>query len=209
LLESNSKANELTQIILCIVDEKSPQTVQELMDFVQEKGQWSNKEIIANIMKLQAESKIRLNGSSLPVSLRLVVFLGTNQALWYWATVAIAVISMVLAVFIREGFYPWVYLKIVFGLIFVLWLPGYTFLKVLFPVNKSINVLSTSLSNVEQIALSVIVSIALLALIGLILNFSPWGLNLTSIVLSLFTFSLVFATAGVVREYIFKREVQR
>jgi hypothetical protein len=208
-LESNSKADELTQIILCIVDEKSPQTVQELMDFVQEKGQWSNKEIIANIMKLQAESKIRLNGSSLPVSQRLVVFLGTNQALWYWTTVAIAIISMVLAVFIREGFYPWAYFKIVFGLIFVLWLPGYTFLKVLFPVNKSINESSTSLSNVEQIALSVILSIALLALIGLILNFSPWGLNLSSIVLSLFTFSLVFATAGIVREYIFKRQVQR
>jgi uncharacterized membrane protein len=207
-LESNPKSDELTRIILCVVDEKSPQTVQELVTFVQEKGKWSNKEVTEKIMKLQAESKIRLSESSSSVSLRFVTYLGTNQALWYWATVTVAVFTAMFAFLISEDFYPWNYLRNFLGLIFVLWLPGYSILKVLFPINVANIEESENLSRVDRITLSIVISIALVALIDFILDFTPWGLNKVTAILSLLTFSLIFATAAIIREYYLNRHLQ-
>jgi uncharacterized membrane protein len=208
-LNSNFKIDDLTETIARIADEKNPQTVSELVTLVQENASWEQEEILDTVLKMQSEGKIRLVSSSLPVSLRFVTYLRTNKALWYWATLAIAIISMVSAVLIRENFYPWSYFRNVFGLIFVLWLPGYTLLRMLFPANVPKTEISVNLSNEERIVLSVIMSLALLALIGLLLNFSPWGINLTTILLSLLTFSLVFATAAVIRDYSYTVKVQR
>jgi hypothetical protein len=207
-LHSNSNADELTQTILQVIDGKNPQTVQELVAFVRQKGAWSDEEVVATVMKLQAESKIRLNNPSLSGAPSLSSYVQSNQALWYWATVAVAILTMASAFLISENFYPWSYIRNVLGLIFVLWLPGYTFIKALFPVNAPKIETSTNLRYVERIALSIIMSSALIALIGLFLNFTPWGINLTTTVSSLLVFSLVFSTAAVVREYNFTRKMQ-
>ena len=208
-MDSNSKTDQLTQTILRIVDEKNPQTVNEVVSFVQEKGLWSGEEIVVTIIKLQAESKIRLSSPSLPVHLNLLSYVQSNQALWYRATIAISIFTIVSAFLIREDFYPWNYIRNVLGLIFVLWLPGYTFTKALFPANAPKTETSTNLSRVDRIALSIIMSMALVALIGSVLNFTPWGINIITIILSLLAFSLVFATAGFVREYTFRGKEQR
>jgi uncharacterized membrane protein len=200
-LESNSKADELTQTILCIIGEKNPQNVQELVVFVHERGLWSDKNVITTIMKLQAESRIRLKDHSLFVPINFSFYMSSNQVLWYWATIAISLSTLVFAFLIGEDFYPWSYIRNVLGLIFVLWLPGYTFARAFFPTNVPKTETSTNLIRVDRIALSIIMSMALVALIGLVLNFTPWGIQIITIMLSLLAFSLVFATIAVVREY--------
>ena len=45
------------------------------------------------------------------------------------------------------------------------------------------------------------VSIALVPIVGLILNYTPWGIRLTPITLSLLALTIVFATAAILREY--------
>jgi uncharacterized membrane protein len=47
-------------------------------------------------------------------------------------------------------------------------------------------------------------SIALVPIVGLILNYTPWGIRLTPITISLLALTLVFATMAVVREYLAK-----
>ena len=208
-MDSNSTTDELTQTILRMVDEKSPQTVQELVAFVQEKGVWADKEVVDIVIKLQSESKIRLNSSSFAVSLNLLSYMQSNQALWYRATVIVSILTLVFAFLISENFYPWSYIRNVLGLIFVLWLPGYTFIQLLFPVNAPKTETSTNLSRVDRIALSIIMSMALVALIGSVLNFTPFGINIITIILSLLVFSLVSATAAVIREYSFVEKGKR
>jgi uncharacterized membrane protein len=44
-------------------------------------------------------------------------------------------------------------------------------------------------------------SLALVPLVGLLLNYTPWGIRLTPITLSLTALTLTFATAAVIREY--------
>lgn len=72
--------------------------------------------------------------------------------------------------------------RIVLGILFVLFLPGYTLLAALFP-NKD------RLDGTGRIALSFVLSIALVSLLTLALNYSPWGIKTDPILsgISLFT----------------------
>ena len=67
---------------------------------------------------------------------------------------------------------------------FVLFIPGYCLIAALFPKNDDIGL-------TERIALSIALSIAVVPLIGLALNFTPFGIRMDSIVISLTVFTLV------------------
>lgn len=79
-------------------------------------------------------------------------------------------------------------LRIILGLPFLLFFPGYTLIVALFPKKQS-------LGGIERIALSFGLSIAVVPLIGLILNYTPWGIRLYPILISLTVF--ILAMSGV------------
>ncbi len=81
-------------------------------------------------------------------------------------------------------FLPSNVLRIVLGLPFVLFFPGYTLMVALFPKKNA-------LEGIERMALSFGLSIAVVPLIGLILNYTPWGIRLYPIVISFSIFILV------------------
>ena len=76
--------------------------------------------------------------------------------------------------------------RIVLGLLLVLFFPGYVLLAALFPRREN-------LGGIERVALSLGLSLALVPLLGLILNFTPWGIRLTPIVLVLSLWTTLFA----------------
>lgn len=65
----------------------------------------------------------------------------------------------------------------ILGLVFVLFLPGYAATAALFPENDQID-------GIERVALSFGLSIAIVPLIGLALNFTVWGIRLDPILAS-------------------------
>ena len=77
-------------------------------------------------------------------------------------------------------------LRIILGLPFVIFFPGYTLMAALFPRRESV-------SGIERLVLSFGLSIAVVALIGLILNSTPWGIRLESILWSTASFILIMA----------------
>ncbi len=83
-------------------------------------------------------------------------------------------------------------MRYVFGFIFVVFLPGYCLVKVLF-IGKN------RVDPVEQAVLSVALSFGLDGLTGLFLGLSPVGINFTSITVSLSAIVLVFAVVAFVR----------
>ena len=121
--------------------------------------------------------------------------------MWYWTTIALAIATTIAVFTIPEDVYPIVYARSILGAIFVLWLPGYTFIKALFPVHVPTKTSTENPDNIERVALSLGMSIALVPIIGLLLNYTPWGIRLTPIVLSLTAFTIIFATAAIVREH--------
>ena len=77
----------------------------------------------------------------------------------------------------------------ILGLVFVLFLPGYAATAALFPENDQID-------GIERVALSFGLSIAIVPLIGLALNFTPWGIRLDPILASVSGFIIIASVVG-------------
>lgn len=104
--------------------------------------------------------------------------------------IAIVVITLILFPVIAFTTGP---LRIALGLLFIIFFPGYTLLSTLFPKQDD-------LGNVERLALSLGLSIAIVPLIGLILNFTPWGIQLYPIAISIAIFIIVTSGVGWYRQ---------
>jgi len=74
--------------------------------------------------------------------------------------------------------------RTILGLPFLLFIPGYVLVGALFPGKKT----DRGIDTLERLALSFGLSIALIPLIGLLLNYTLWGIRLEPILFSLFLF---------------------
>jgi len=81
------------------------------------------------------------------------------------------------------------------GVPFLLLIPGYVLIFALFPAKKT----DRGIDVIERLALSFGLSIAVVPLIGLGLNYTPWGIRLEPILLSVFFFILIIGLIGVYR----------
>ncbi|MDQ7850068.1 MAG: DUF1616 domain-containing protein [Armatimonadota bacterium] len=73
--------------------------------------------------------------------------------------------------------------RVVLGLPFVLFFPGYALIAALYPRRDD-------LDGIERLALSLGLSLAVVPLIGLVLNYTPWGIRLTPILVGLTLFTV-------------------
>jgi uncharacterized membrane protein len=183
------------------MNERKPKNVEQLINFVKQKLPTSEETILDAILKLDNQGKIKLDNPTVPVSANLSTYMKTPQATWYWATIAIAMITVITVFLVPEDTYPLSYLRNALGIVFVLWLPGYTCIKALFPVTVPVKTTSENMDSIERAALSLGMSLALTPIVGLILNFTPFGIRLAPITLSLLMLTVVFATVGVFREF--------
>jgi len=200
-LSEKPAEDDLDQQIIHTVETAKPESVQQLVDQVQALSSKPKQEILHRIQKLQQEQKIHLKPPQTPIPEKLTSYLRSNQAHWYWATMALTIATAIVVFTVPEDAYPLVYVRNVLGTIFILWLPGYAFIKALFPTQLPIKTTDKNLDAIERIALSLGMSIALVPIIGLLLNYTQWGIRLTPIVLSLTAFTIIFATAAIIREY--------
>ncbi|WP_321507926.1 DUF1616 domain-containing protein [uncultured Methanoregula sp.] len=89
--------------------------------------------------------------------------------------------------YLNESFLP-----ILFGIPLVLFIPGYALIAALFPAMRDID-------GIERLALSFGLSIALVPLTGLILNYTPFGIRLDPIVISLSLLTIVLCLVALYR----------
>ena len=98
---------------------------------------------------------------------------------------------VILTLFLQPLVYgvPFEPVRVALGLMLVLFSPGYVLVSALYPRREQ-------LTGVERVALGLGLSLALVPLLGLALNFSPWGIRLTPIVVTLSLWTLVFAAVA-------------
>lgn len=200
MTKNATNEDTLTQTIVQTIKDQKPETVEQLATLVTQKTALPEQQVINRILKLQNQGKIKLTQQPVSAPSDLATYITTGQALWYWASIIIALATAVSAFTIPEDLFPLVYIRYALGTIFVLWLPGYTFIKALFPTHVPIKTSSEDLDIIERIALSIGMSLALVPIVGLPLNYTPWGIRLTPIVLSLLALTIVFATVALIRE---------
>jgi len=183
LTKKHSKSSTIDQHITQIVNERNPETVEQLIELVQSKHAIPRQKILDAIIKLQNQGKISLKPPKTRPDLTLTKYLVSPKAYWYWAVIALSIATTILVFTIPENAYPIVYARYILGAIFVLWLPGYALIKALFPTKE--------IDQIERVALSIGMSLALVPITGLLLNYTPWG------ILSL---TVTLATAALIRE---------
>jgi uncharacterized membrane protein len=100
-----------------------------------------------------------------------------KPARWLEIIVIYTVLTMVTVYFV-SGDSPLFVIRYLLGFIFVVFLPGYCLVNILFTdVNR--------IDPVENVVLSVALSFGITGLVGLFLGLSPIGINFTSIIISL------------------------
>ena len=119
---------------------------------------------------------LRLWERNLPLYLSLTVSLGT-----------------LLVVYALPDDFPLVF-RWVLGSVFVLFIPGYVAVEALFPKGRE-------LDGIERLALSVGLSLALVPLVGLLLNYTPWGIRLDPIMISLTILTVGLAIVAFARRF--------
>ncbi len=204
-LSKKQNQKKLSQRILQTIKEEKPETVAQLVKSLLDKEKsFSRAEITDQIFRLQSEGLLVLKETENERVPQFSVYLRSARAYWFWATISIAVITVLLAFTIPENAYPLVYIRYGLGMIFVLLLPGYSFIRALFPAKLSFMKVSENMDSLLRFALGFGVSIGLIPITGLVLSFTPLGLYQTSIVLTLFSMTAVFATLAVAREFMYQ-----
>ncbi|MCK4476351.1 MAG: DUF1616 domain-containing protein [Methanophagales archaeon] len=90
-------------------------------------------------------------------------------------------------------------IRIILGLPLVLFLPGYALIAALFPRKDD-------LDGIERVALSFGLSIAITPLLGLALNYTPFGIRLSPILIVLSVFTISLAMGAYVRRSMIPEE---
>lgn len=104
--------------------------------------------------------------------------------------IAIDILTIILGISI--AYVPIDTIRIILGIPFVLFFPGYTLISALFPSKAS-------QSGVERIAFGFGLSMAVVPLIGLVLNYTPWGINIYPVLISLVIFILAISIIAMIR----------
>ena len=177
-------------------------SVQELYEALSAKNRSLAKDDVADcVWRLDEQEKAELKDLP-PATKSLTEYLGHwERNVWLYASLAISVATIV-AIYALPAELPLVAIRWVLGSLFVLFIPGYVTVEALFPKGRE-------LDTIERFALSVGLSLALVPLVGLLLNYTPWGIRLNPIVVSLTILTVALAMVALAREYRLSTEAAR
>jgi hypothetical protein len=198
MVASTSEVN-IDQQLIQLIKTENPGSVQLLANLAKERLKIDRDVALAHITRLIDAGKIKLQEPSEPVPLNLGSFVFSKAAYWFWAAIVFVCVTVLVVFTVSADAFPLVYVRQVLSLIFVLWMPGYVFMKALFPVEVPVKMSSKDLDVIERVALSLGMSLALVPMVGLLLNYTPWGIQLTPVTLSLLALTLVFAVVALFR----------
>ncbi|HXX73176.1 MAG TPA: DUF1616 domain-containing protein [Candidatus Acidoferrales bacterium] len=188
---SESNLDELT---LEFIGKYGPTSVQRLHEALRiNNPSLTELEVVDIVWRLSDDGKAQLE-DAWPVTKPFTSFLGLwERHLSLYGSLVFAFAVNLLIYAVPSGS-PWVVFRWVLGSVFVLFIPGYATVEALFPETGELN-------SLERFALSIGLSLALAPLIGLFLNYTPWGIRLAPIVISLTIISLGMVLVSLVRRY--------
>mgnify|MGYP000079450399 CR=1 FL=1 len=169
-------------------------TVGELVERVSAELGVRGHEVARAIYWLRERGRIALLDPSPPSS--FLGYLISTRCVWFWL-LALAVLATDALIALSPP-PPLLYLRYVLGSAFVLYLPGASLIELLYPKRGD-------LSQLERLALSLGLSLALVPLVGLLLNYTPWGIRLAPVTASLTALSTALALGAAYRKYVYHR----
>jgi hypothetical protein len=192
-LSTPTSEEEIYEKIIEIVKTEEPETVEKLIELANHRLGIDKDTTLKHIIELENQGRLRLSQPPGSIPTEFNAYLFSSHATWFWIIIALSVSTTISVFTIPENATPYVYIRYIFGSVFVLLLPGYSLTKTLFPTRE--------IDNIERTALSIGMSLALVPLVGLLLNYTPWGIRLTPVTLSLLSLTTILTITGLQREY--------
>jgi hypothetical protein len=172
---------------------RHPSSVGELAEAVMGESGLSEDDFIKALRDMLSDGSLLLSKPSYELESAWDYFVTGTLSGWFWGTIGLAVLA-VLSVALIPDVFPINLVRWVLGSILVLYLPGYTLFQLLFPQGGE-------LYGLERFAFSIGLSLALVPLVVLLLNYTPWGIRLDPIVASLSGLTVLLAVGAAVRKY--------
>lgn len=180
-MQARKQETILDQLILETIKKENPENVEELVEFVCKKSSKVSKStVLKHIEKLEERKKVTLIEEPVP-----------KKGLWFWIIIALAVTTNILVFQVSEQsvLMP---IRWVVGYSFCFFVPGYCAIKVLFPKKE--------LDIVETMLLSIALSLAILPLVGLVVNFVVGNIALPPIMFSLSLVVFISASTAYLKQ---------
>ena len=149
---------------------------------------YEEDDVVKALLALERDKKVALQESR-PYA-TLASYVGSPISAWFWTAVGAVAVSLAL-ITVTSGVA--LYLRYVFGSALVLFLPGYSLIEALYPKHE--------LDELTRFALSIGLSLALVPLTGLALNYTPFGIRLVPVAISLAILTLALLSFAVKRRF--------
>ena len=188
---SHSHAAE-NSLIRETIRTRHPDTVGQLAKMLAETGDFEEESFVDTVKSMMRDGSIRLLPPSYEIHSVLDYLFTVTVSGEFWLIFLLAITSATMIDLMPNPF-PISILRLILGSI-LLCLPGYSTIKLLFP--------SSQLRLPERLALSFAVSLAVVPIIGFILNFTPWGIRFQPILICLAVYTIITVTAAASREYL-------
>ena len=183
-----------------MIEREKPETAKQILTFMQKHHNLTEEQTTKLLFELEKENKLQFTKQS-PLPATPIDYILSAKAIWYWIIITLVSATTVVVFTIPENSYPLMYLRFALGLVFLFFLPGYALIKMLFPLKVPIQRSTENKDTIERVALSFGMSLVISPIVGLILNYSPWGVRIISITLSLLLLTITFATIAILREF--------
>lgn len=184
---------ELEGKLIEIIENFYPSTVKDLLEIAHLQLSIPKKELLDIILSLQDEGRISLKLPEKRAQYSLREYFFKGGVYWFWFIILLSSTATLSIFLISEDAYPIILARYVLGSLFILFLPGFSLVKALFPKKE--------LDSAERVALSLGLSLAIVPIFGLLLNYTPWGIRLAPITLVLLSFTIFLSFVAMIREY--------
>lgn len=148
-------------------------------------------DVARHLYQLWRDGELKLVNPQPPSS--LAQYAKSFYSLWFW-TLTLFIVLTGSAIYLLPQIPPYVYFRYVAGSLFVLYLPGFALIEALYPKREDLQPL-------ERLALSIGLSLSLVPLVGLVLNYTLWGIRLAPIFVSLAFLTIALGAVAVARKF--------
>ena len=155
-------------------------------------GTFDEVAFLDTIRSMAADGSLKLGQPSYEIYSVLDYLLAPTASGWFWLIFWLTCIST-FAIYIVPNLFPLNILRWVFGFLLIC-LPGYATIKLLFPYSE--------LQIYERLALSIALSLAVIPILGFILDFTPWGIRFLPVLGSLGAYTTIAASVAAARHYL-------
>lgn len=180
--------SELRELIKRAVSRSRCVTVNQLVDEVAKEANVPRDWVAYELYLMWKRGEVNLEHE--PIE-NVAMFLTSIDGLWYWVTVALTLVSVAAVLLIKGG--ALMPIRYALGALIILFMPGYALVEVLYPRGDE-------LTPLERLAVSIGLSLAVVPLVGLVLNYTPWGIRFGPIVASDSILILALLTVAAVRK---------